>query len=304
MPTSAWSLVLAGGAGRRLASITGGVPKQFWSPDGGSTLLESTLARAARFAPPRRTVVVVDRTHDEFVRRLPGRNGADHWLYQPCDRGTAAGVLLGLAHIQKRDPGAMVILTPSDHGIAQVAIFNRGIESATRIVADNSAEVVLLGVQPDHFSSDYGWIVPASPVIDRATRVAGFVEKPSLEKASGLLDRGAIWNTMVLVGRVSRLLDLFREHLPDLWCALVDSPYPHDLRSSRRWDADYQSLPIADFSRDLISQAQGLSVYVWPSALGWSDLGTPERLARWYQELPSMRPAAGTPGASDGTTGA
>jgi len=28
-----------------------------------------------------------------------------------------------------------------------VAIFNRGIESATRIVADNSAEVVLLGVQ-------------------------------------------------------------------------------------------------------------------------------------------------------------
>jgi choline kinase len=30
-----WTVVLAAGAGRRLAEVTGGVPKQFWRAAGG-----------------------------------------------------------------------------------------------------------------------------------------------------------------------------------------------------------------------------------------------------------------------------
>jgi mannose-1-phosphate guanylyltransferase len=46
-----WTIVLAAGSGRRLARITGGIPKQFWSPPGGTTLLEQTLRRMAPLAP-------------------------------------------------------------------------------------------------------------------------------------------------------------------------------------------------------------------------------------------------------------
>src|SRR5690606_23822021 len=53
-----WTVVLAAGAGRRLASVTGGVPKQFWRAAGGRSLLRQTLDRFAPLAPTSRTVVV------------------------------------------------------------------------------------------------------------------------------------------------------------------------------------------------------------------------------------------------------
>jgi hypothetical protein len=43
----------------------------------------------------------------------------------------------------------------------------------------------------------------------------------------------------------------------------------------------YPVLPALDFSRHLMTQARGLETYAWPESIGWSDLGTPERLRRW-----------------------
>jgi hypothetical protein len=45
----------------------------------------------------------------------------------------------------------------------------------------------------------------------------------------------------------------------------------------------YGRLPFADFSSDLLSRARGLAVYTWPASVGWSDLGTPARLAHWLE---------------------
>ena len=67
MAPQTWTVVLAAGSGRRLASLTGGVPKQFWSPDGQPSLLAQTLARLAPLAPPSRIVIVVDQTHRPSV---------------------------------------------------------------------------------------------------------------------------------------------------------------------------------------------------------------------------------------------
>jgi len=92
MSPTLWNIVLAAGAGRRLASVTGGIPKQFWSADGGPSLLEDTLARSAVLAPPERTVIVVDRSHRRFVHALPDVERVERVNYQPRDRGTARDV--------------------------------------------------------------------------------------------------------------------------------------------------------------------------------------------------------------------
>lgn len=143
-----WNIVLAAGRGSRLASVTGGVPKQFWSADGGPTLLEETLDRISRIAPPERTVIVVDRSHGPFVGALEGLNRFEHILYQPEDRGTAAGVLLGLSRVVAVDPSAVVLLTPSDHGIGCSKTFLHGIRRAMREVRSDRRDIVLFGVAP------------------------------------------------------------------------------------------------------------------------------------------------------------
>lgn len=289
MGNKLWSIVLAAGAGRRLAGVTGGIPKQFWSVDGGRTLLEDTLNRSAPLAPPSQNVVVVDRAHAPYVAALPQLAQSNRVVYQPRDRGTAAGVLLGLMEVIGVAPNALVLLTPADHGVRRPHSFVAGVRRAALEVEAGRESVVLFGAAPTEAVGDYGWITPGAPCAgNNAFRpVTAFAEKPAPEVACRLLESGAVWNTMVLIARASALLGMYRRHLP----ALIDSFMPSlNLSVPARpafLQAQYEQLPAADFSRDLLAHAGGLSVYTWPTALGWSDLGTPDRLARWRTIVPS-----------------
>jgi mannose-1-phosphate guanylyltransferase len=189
-----WSVVLAAGHGRRLASVTRGTPKQFWRAPNRPSLLEETFARLAPLAPPERTTVVIDQTHRCYV---PGEGRWARWLlYQPEDRGTAAGVLLALSPVVDSTTDAVVVLTPSDHGVADSARFRAGILHAASVVRSGKVDAVLFGVEPGAPVADYGWITPgpAYQWTDSRSlrRVAGFVEKPTADCAHRLFDAKAV----------------------------------------------------------------------------------------------------------------
>src|SRR3954464_15821074 len=82
-----WPVVLAAGAGRRLATLTGGAPKQFWRPSGRSSLLESTLTRVSSLGAKKHTTIVVDAAHRDYVRSVNHEWHDAHWIFQPTDRG-------------------------------------------------------------------------------------------------------------------------------------------------------------------------------------------------------------------------
>ena len=148
-----------------------------------------------------------------------------------------------------------------------------------------SARIVLFGAVPDDFDADYGWITPGST--ETLAPVVGFVEKPLAKTARALFATGSVWNTMVLVARVADLMDLFRTSLPDLCDALIGAPFTAHPQIGHEPALDYYSVPAADFSRDVLSAATGLSVYAWPASMRWSDLGTPDRLMAWRQAATS-----------------
>ena len=117
MAEEIWTVVLAGGAGRRLASVTGGIPKQFWRPHGGSSLLECTLSPFAPFSAVEQTVVVVDESHRPYAS-TDLTQGCIPILFQPCDRGTGTGLLLALTPILASNPDALVVVTAADHSVS------------------------------------------------------------------------------------------------------------------------------------------------------------------------------------------
>jgi mannose-1-phosphate guanylyltransferase len=286
MPHHVWTIVLAAGAGKRLARLTQGVPKQYWRPGIGTrSLLQETLDRFETAEALDRTITVVDAGHHAYVARLRPYSPLGDVMYQPADRGTATGVLLPLATIAAASSDAIVVITPSDHGVEDARHFREGIRRAVRQIENGKAEIVLFGVHASAASTDFGWImpVPGGPYDNDTFRpVAGFFEKPDARLAFQLFENGAAWNTMVVVARARSLLNLFGTQLPFHFDLLTAAAKYRKSDRQKFLDRAYLDLSSADFCRNVLTPSvEHLRAYIWPIDMGWSDLGSPDRLGAW-----------------------
>lgn len=296
-----WVVILAAGEGKRVMDLTRDrwgmpAPKQYSLIDGGSTLLGATLKRAKKIAPPERIVAVVARQHRRWwateLADLPARNVVS----QPENRGTAAGILLPLLWITRRDSRARLAILPSDHGVASEETLHHAIIDALACTPYPNSEMVLLGVQPQGPETDYGWIVPKPGAEGRLRPVASFREKPDAETAAKLLAQGGLLNSFILIAGSRFLLTLFEAFLPSLWQSF--QPLLENKQSGSWTEQDlsrcYSSIPTFDFSRDLMQRtADTLWVHPVP-ACGWLDLGTPDRLTGHLLAQAARHPWTGT----------
>ena len=257
----------------------------FWSTPGGPTFLDETVGRLSPMTPPDRTVVVVDQAHRRHVNALWGPARSSRFLFLPRNRGTATGILYGLAAIGEADADSIVVISRADHGVRDGELFLDGIERASSAVRSGEAAIVLCGIEPESASGDHGWILPCRSITARARPVQpvrAFVEKPWPKQASRLFAEGGLWNTAVVVARVQAVLELLKRYQPEL-CDFfrVHAMMPRTMRG--RYVADhFPRLPTADFWRDVVTRGAHLtSVFTWPAALGWSDLASVDRLDLW-----------------------
>lgn len=283
-----WTIVLAAGRGRRLASLTRrlygfALPKQFAVLDGSSSLLERTVERLLPLASPERTVVVVPKAHESLARAMLSRWPGVHVVAQPLDRGTAPGVMLPLAYVLERSPEAFVCVSPSDHHFRDEPAARRSIEAA--LIAAETRSMVLVGARPTRAETEYGWIVPGGTCAGCAS-VLHFVEKPDADSAERLLAQGALWNTFLLVARARSLWDRCCRHLP-VHASAIDACHPIGAdRTVQALRSEYARLSTRDFSRDVLQGERDLGV-VELAGSGWSDLGTPERALAALGPLPA-----------------
>ena len=166
-------------------------------------MLKWTLDRVRKVIPPERQYIAITRSHLPYVAEQFGDAPVETVVVQPFCRDTAPGILLPLLHIRKRDHNALVIVFPSDHFIVEEDRFMAHVVSAARFISTHQHFILLLGMVPHSSATDYGWIVKGSELARDDTgsfyHVNGFYEKPSLNVASELQEKGALWNTFVIV---------------------------------------------------------------------------------------------------------
>lgn len=201
-------------------------------------------------------------------------------MSQPRNVGTAPGVLLPLARLMARNPGATVVITPSDHHFSRPERFTGKLPYAALAASASPSGVCIVGVDAEEPSTELGWIVPGQPVAARpgANLVSGFVEKPDQGTARRLHREGALWNTFVMVGEARAFWRLATGALPDH--ARLFDVYRRTVGTwaeTMALGSLYRQLMPADFSRDILARTDGLSV-VSVGHCGWSDWGTPESL--------------------------
>lgn len=285
-------VILAGGDGKRLSSLTTrpdgvSVPKQYCSLAGDETLLASTLRRARRLASPEHIYVSVMNKHEIYWRDELAELPRGNVVSQPANRGTGMGVLLPLLHMFGRTPNACVAILPSDHHVEDEDAFEQALRASLAAAASVENRVVLLGVTPDRPETDYGWVLPESEREDGTFDVLAFVEKPLPGRARDLMARGGMWSTLIAAGRLSALFRLYDRAAHLLLHVLLRSfqrnPDPRNLESL------YDLTPPLDFSRDLLEACAELLRVQPAPACGWSDLGSPERVAACLRQSVGRR---------------
>jgi mannose-1-phosphate guanylyltransferase len=150
---------------------------------------------------------------------------------------------------------------------------------------------VLLGAAPEECDPELGWILPGGLDPVGLPTVAAFVEKPDRATAAALQAQGGLVNTFVFAVRASTLLDLCRRALPEITARLegrahgAESFGPALSGSLDELVSVYADLPEADFSGSVLEQAGNVLRVLRMEPCGWSDLGTPRRVAVCLRQL-------------------
>ena len=129
----------------------------------------------------------------------------------------------------------------------------------------------------------FGWIEPASKDSSgnrgALRRVLRFWEKPAAGIARGLMGRGCLWNSFVMVGRVSAFLEMCRQASPALFDRFNDLTWAlNTTDEAEMMEGLYSQLEDINFSREILA-ARPADLAVLPvGGLRWSDLGEPQRV--------------------------
>jgi len=294
-------IVLSAGNGTRLREFVrqrrgDDLPKQYINFVGRRSMLEHTWDRAERLISAQRLFVVVAKEHLKFheVNRQLALKPPQSLIIQPGNRETAPGILLPLLHVYKHYPDATVALFPSDHFVHEEERFMGHVDRAFHLVESDSSRLVLLGLEPDGPDPDYGYIVPGGTIDgsqgDSARQVEMFVEKPSTKVAAKIIDRGALWNTMVMVFACKTLLSVIERAAPKLYRAF--EPIQNALGTADELEVVeqvYRKLPSLNFSTGILEALpfeHRRALLVLPvRGVSWSDWGTSDRLSSMLDRL-------------------
>jgi mannose-1-phosphate guanylyltransferase len=296
IPTPPWALLLAGGDGRRLRPLTRQIagdprPKQFCPIFDGETLLDRTRRRADLLTRLDHQVVVVSRSHEPYYAPLVRELAPDRLVVQPANAGTAPGVVYPLLRIRELAGNVPVAVFPSDHYVSDDSVFVGAVVHAVEVIRRRPDRVALLGVEAVSPETEYGWIEAAATPLalpgEPALPIRRFWEKPSVRLAERLLERGALWNSFVMVGWVDAFLALTERSAPELLTAL--EPLRRAIGTddeARVAEEVYARLAVAaptGFSERVLVPGADRLVTVRVKGVEWSDWGHPQRVLATVQ---------------------
>ena len=282
-------VILCGGAGTRLWPLSrAGFPKQFLCLAGDQSLFQQAVQRlrglAANDIALVAPLIVCNEDHRflalEQLREISTAPAA--LLLEPVARNTAAALSLAALAAMASAPGgdAILVVTPSDHAVADLPAFTQAMQAAIREAAKNS--IVILGVKPDSPETGYGYIRASHGVSPAPTgeslAVEAFVEKPDLATAQAYFaDGNYFWNAGMFVLKASVWMAALESFRPDIAAAtrLAWSQRTTDQHFVRPGKTEFAAVPSVSVDYAVMERCPGsqFPIRMLPLAAGWSDLG-------------------------------
>lgn len=273
-------VILCGGSGTRLwPRSRAQKPKPFLPLVGDGTLFEATLARCAAgegFGAP---VVVTGKAHLDHVEAQLGDDPDAAIIVEPAAKNTAAAIALAALRL----PGdAVMLVCPSDHHIGDCDAFAASARAAAALAAEGW--LVSFGIEAKTPETGFGYLKRGEAVGEQGFRVAQFVEKPDVDRATAFLAEGIYsWNGGIFAFRVKDFLDELKAHRPAIAAAVAEA-VANGRSDGRRFHPDAGAFAAIDSeSVDYAVMENTARAAMVPADMAWSDIGN-------WQALHAARP--------------
>jgi mannose-1-phosphate guanylyltransferase/mannose-6-phosphate isomerase len=200
-------------------------------------------------------------------------------ILEPFGRNTASVAVIAAAWAAAHAPGALVLLLPADHVVANRDGFRDAIEHAAPAARGH---IVTFGIRPSGPETGYGYIQAGGPIYDGAFAVARFVEKPSRPIAEAYLqDGGYYWNAGIFFYEPQMLLTEARTYCSEILesglVALQDAA--HDGPFITLDEKAFAACPSEPIDTAVMEKTEKGAIV--PCDIGWADLGSWSEL--WQQ---------------------
>lgn len=220
MNKNQYCVIMAGGSGSSLWPLgREALPKQFTAlTKGRKSLLQLTYERFLGVVPQENILVVTLRKYADLVsRQLPGL-APENLLQEPYGRHTAPCVAYSTYALLRRDPEAVVAVTPSDQVIDGDGEFCATMKAALDYASEHS-NLITIGVKPTRPDTDYGYIQckggRKALQGDVPVPVKTFLEKPGLSLAEKFVESGEfLWNSGIFVWKASVIREEMEKYIP------------------------------------------------------------------------------------------
>ena len=268
-------VILAGGQGTRLWPLSRSArPKQFIDLIGKTSLFQQTLARVAdreRYAAP---IILTNAEYRFLVAEQALETGVELGaiLLEPVARNTAAAIAAAACVAIVEDPDAILHILASDHAIAGSAAYFAAVDAARSAAA--AGHLVTFGIAPTRPETGYGYIALGEALQHGTRKVARFVEKPDLLRATDMLAEGNyVWNSGMFMLPASLFLAECERLAPHTLAAASEavSLAQRDLDFVRLDAVAFAKAP--DISVDYAIFERTDKAAVLPVSFEWSDLG-------------------------------
>lgn len=273
-----YTLIMAGGSGTRFWPRSKTLkPKQYLNIFGDDSLLQDTIKRFATFTENENIYIVSSATQanvlEEQTTMLPKQN----LIYEPIGRNTLPCIGLAAMYAEKENPKGIMVVSPSDHLIANNELFRDTVLSAVKI-ADERNGIVTIGITPTYPATGYGYVQTADDITGEEKinqfKVERFVEKPDESTATEYLRQGGFyWNSGLFVFKISVFLKAVEQFAPGLYADL--RKIQADLGNpsfNQTLDNIYRAVESISVDYGIMEHAK--NIYLVEGNFDWNDLGS------------------------------
>ncbi|MCD7847897.1 MAG: cupin domain-containing protein [Oscillospiraceae bacterium] len=254
-------ILLSGGSGKRLWPLSNDIrSKQFiklFRDNNGDyeSMVQRVYRQITEVDPLAKVTIATSKSQVSAIHNQLGDKVSI--CIEPCRRDTFPAIALAATYLHDELGVGLdeaVAVCPVDPYVDNT--YYMAVNKLETLVAQGTANLTLMGIEPTVPSKKYGYVIPKST--DSISDVKEFKEKPDKETAKQYISQGALWNAGVFAFKLGYLID--KAH------SMIDFIDYHDLY------AKYDTLTKISFDYAVVEKEPSIQVMRYSGE--WKDVGS------------------------------